>query len=60
MRKRQGGVALVGLGLILAVVAVMADPIGLGDGFGVGYQQLGLLVVAVALAAFGAYVARGA
>lgn len=58
MRKRQGGVALVGLGLILAVIAVMADPIGLGNGHGMGYQQLGLLVGAVFVAAVGAYIAR--
>jgi hypothetical protein len=61
-RKRLGWV-LVALGAVLACGSALADPLGLGEGGGVGWKQITGVVIGVVVALVGlalAYTRRGA
>jgi hypothetical protein len=54
LSTRNGALALMALGVLAVLVGLLADVIGYGaEGF--GPAQVGLVVVGVALAAFGYY-----
>lgn len=62
MDRTRLGWVLAALGAALVVLSALADPIGLGDGDGIGYKQVaGMIVGGVAVAAGLAltYVRRG-
>ena len=52
MVKKRAGWVLVVLGAALVALSALADPIGLGDGDGIGWKQTaGMIVGAVVLLA---------
>jgi hypothetical protein len=54
MRREQTGFVVVGAGVIAVLLAILADPIGIGGADGFGWKQIVLLVVGVILAILGA------
>ena len=63
MDRKRLGWALVALGAALVVVSALADPLGVGEGGGVGWKQITGVVVGAAVALVGSalvYVQRGA
>ena len=50
MERHRFGATLLALGAILLVLSALADPIGIGDGDGIGWKQiLGMVVGAAAI-----------
>ena len=49
MDRKRLGWALVALGAVLVAVSALADPLGLGDGGGVGWKQITGIVVGAAV-----------
>ena len=52
MDRKRLGWALVALGAVLVALSALADPIGVGDGDGIGFKQVtGMIVGGVVVAA---------
>ena len=63
MDRKRLGWALVALGVVFACVSALADPLGIGEGGGVGWKQITGVVVGAAVLLVGlalAYTGRGA
>ena len=58
MSRRSLGSALVAIGIILAAIAGLADQIGIGDEEAFGWQQIGGVVVGLAIAIAGLVMTR--
>jgi hypothetical protein len=60
MGHERWGWALVAVGAVVVTLSALADPIGLGDGDGIGWKQsIGMLVGLGALAVGVMYARRG-
>ena len=53
MDRTRLGWTLVVVGIVLALVSALAEPLGLGDDNGLGLQQVGGVVVGVVVALVG-------
>jgi hypothetical protein len=60
MNSTRMGWLLVGVGVAVLVLSALADPIGIGEGSGIGWKQVVGVVVGVLVAAWGAVVLRRA
>jgi hypothetical protein len=49
MSRSRAGFVLAALGAVFAVVSALADPLGIGEGGGVGYKQVTGIVVGAVL-----------
>jgi hypothetical protein len=56
---KRVGYALIAFGVLAAVVAVLADPLGIGGGAGFGWKQGTLLSTGVSVAIGGVGIMRG-
>jgi hypothetical protein len=56
-RSRYGAI-LLALGALLLVLSALADPIGIGEGGGIGWKQILGMVVGAAAIVIGALVMR--
>ena len=54
MSKRNRGLVLIVVGVLLAVIALAADPLGLGGHPGIGWKQILGILAAAGIAAKGA------
>jgi predicted MFS family arabinose efflux permease len=62
MDRKRLGWAIVAIGAVLAAVSALADPLGLGEGGGVGWKQITGIVVGAAVVLGGValvYLQRG-
>ena len=55
MSKRTVGIVLIVLGVLLAIVSLLADALGIGNGAGLGWKQILGAVVGVLVVAGGAW-----
>ena len=55
MSKRTLGIALIILGLLLAIVSLAADALGIGNGAGIGWKQILGAVIGVLVALGGVW-----
>lgn len=60
MSRKNWGFVLAGVGLLLVVLAILADSIGLGGTPGFGFMQIAALVIGVILLIVGLYLAFAA
>ena len=51
-RKRVSGI-VVAVGVVLLVISALAEPLGLGDGDGIGSMQTAGIIIGAALAVVG-------
>ena len=58
MDRKRLGWALAVLGAVLILLAALADPLGLGEGSGIGFKQVTGIVVGAVLIAVGLVVGR--
>ncbi len=58
MTKRQIAIAALVIGIVLALVSILADPLGVGGSQGFGWKQGLGLIVGLALIAWGAIEVR--
>ena len=58
MERKRFGATLLVLGAVLLVLSALADPIGIGDGHGIGWKQITGMVVGAAVIVIGALVLR--
>lgn len=58
MERKRVGAALLVLGAALLVLSALADPIGIGEGGGIGWKQITGMVVGAAAIVIGALVLR--
>lgn len=54
MDRKRIGASLLALGVVMFVLSAIADPIGVGDGSGVGWKQVVGMVAGAAAIAIGA------
>jgi hypothetical protein len=58
MNRTRVGWLLVAVGVVVLAASALADPIGIGEGSGVGWKQVVGVVVGALVAAWGAVVLR--
>ena len=58
MERNRFGAILLALDAILLVLSALADPIGIGEGGGIGWKQILGMVVGAAAIVVGAFVMR--
>lgn len=58
MTRRQIGIAALAVGIVVALVSVLADPLGYGVSTGFGWKQVVGLIVGLALIVWGAIEVR--
>ena len=54
MSKRNRGLVLLAAGALLVVIALAADPLGLGGHPGIGWKQILGIIAGIGIAAMGA------
>ena len=60
MNSTRMGWLLVGVGVVVLALSALADPIGIGEGSGIGWKQVVGVVVGALVAGWGAVVLRRA
>ena len=60
MNSTRMGWLLVGVGVAVLALSALADPIGIGEGSGIGWKQVVGVVVGALVAGWGAVVLRRA
>lgn len=60
MAKRSWSVALVVIGVALALISVLADVVGIGSGLGFGWKQIIGTALGIVIAGFGVWGTRAA
>ena len=60
MNSTRMGWLLVGVGVVVLALSALADPIGIGEGGGMGWKQVVGIVVGALVALWGAVVLRRA
>jgi hypothetical protein len=58
VERYRFGAILLALGALLLVLSALADPIGIGEGGGIGWKQIVGMVVGAAAIVFGALLMR--
>ena len=58
MNSTRTGWLLVGVGVVVLAFSALADPIGIGEGGGVGWKQIVGIVAGALVAGWGAVVVR--
>jgi hypothetical protein len=58
MNRTRLGWLLVAVGVVVLAASALADPLGIGEGSGVGWKQVVGVVVGALVAAWGAVVLR--
>jgi len=58
MDRKRSGAILLALGVVLLALSALADPIGIGEGGGIGWKQIVGMVVGAAAIVIGALLMR--
>ena len=58
MNSTRMGWLLVGVGVVVLAASALADPIGIGEGSGIGWKQIVGIVVGALVAGWGAVMLR--
>ena len=58
MNSTRMGWLLVGVGVVVLAASALADPIGIGEGSGIGWKQIVGIVVGALVAGWGAVMVR--